>query len=121
MTLLGACGPAGSPPTASRATAPPASITAHAIDVVAVRTAADPGGPLLESSRGDPKAEPVFNLLPDRLPPPLVQPPDCRFGNMITLFLKDGESIDYGPCLRPAAIEAIRCFPSGGAGSDKGR
>jgi len=87
-----------------------------AADVVTIHSQPFPEGPTAEWRRTDPNATEVFALLPDVLPDPLPQPPDCEFGNVTTLTLTDGTAIRYGPCDRPPSIDAIRCAaynPSG--------
>lgn len=80
----------------------------RAADVVQIRTVPYPEGPAGEVSRQDAAA--LFAALPDPLPVPLKQPTDCRTGNVTSLVLSDGETIDYGPCVRPAEIDALRCY-----------
>jgi hypothetical protein len=40
----------------------------------------------------------------------LAQPQGCSFGNVTTIMIKGGKTIDYGPCLRPRSIDALRCL-----------
>jgi hypothetical protein len=89
-------------------------VVAHAAaDVVRVRTVPYPEGPPGEASRDDEGAAALFAELPDPLPAPLTQPLNCQAGNVTTLVFSNGETIDYGPCLRPPAIDALRCFIAG--------
>lgn len=101
---------------------PTADLPGNAGDVVLIRIAAFPEGPVLEVNRTDVGAEHVFDLLPDQLPAPLDQPTDCAFGNITSLELRDGDRVDYGPCLRPDTIDALReaaiTIPSAAAADD---
>jgi hypothetical protein len=85
-----------------------ADLPATADEVVLIRIAAFPEGPVIEFDRTDPEAGRLFALLPDQLPEPSEQPPGCAFGGVVTLQLDDGGQVDYGPCIRPAEIETIR-------------
>jgi hypothetical protein len=59
----------------------------------------------------------VRHALPAVLPNPLNQPDGCATGNVTSLTLASGKTLDYGPCRRPASIDAIRCILAGsGAG-----
>jgi hypothetical protein len=84
-----------------------ADLPARADDVILIRIAAFPEGPVLEVTRTDDAGD-LFALLPDQLPVPLEQPPDCTFGNVTSMELQDGGRVDYGPCRRPDAIDALR-------------
>jgi hypothetical protein len=81
----------------------------HARDVVRIASIPYPEGSIVQPSvdRGDPRGAPVFALLPSDIPPLLRQPDGCTFGNMVTLTLRDGTELKYGPCVQPRAIEAI--------------
>lgn len=106
----------GCTPEMSRLSAPfpqAVSFTASAEDVVTIRTAAFPEGPVKQWDRGGVGAEEIFALLPTTLPAQLPQPPDCEMGNVTTLILTDGRQVGYGPCDRPASIDAVRCLAFG--------
>ena len=85
-----------------------ADLPAGADEVILVRVAAFPEGPVLEADRTDDDAAQVFELLPDELPVPLDQPADCTMGSVTTLELRDGGRVDYGPCRWPDTIDALR-------------
>jgi hypothetical protein len=83
-------------------------------DVVGVTTRAYPEGPLAPHVKAGDRLWPeVQRALPAVLPQPLKQPKGCSFGNITSLTLANGKTIDYGPCRRPASIDAIRCVLAG--------
>ena len=86
------------------------ALSYRATDVIAVESIPIPEGPALRRVRkGSPQWAGIAALLPPVLPAPLAQPQGCTYGNTTTLFLADGTPIDYGPCLRPPSIDAMRC------------
>lgn len=99
VTLLASCG------SGNR------SESLHSSDVVAVATQGAPEGPQLEVKSGDPKWSAVRVALPTDLP---ARPPQngCTLGNITTLRLRGGNTIAYGPCHRPASIDALRIILS---------
>jgi len=85
-----------------------ADLPADAADVILIRVAAFPEGPIIEAGRTDPGMTRVFDLLPDDLPAPLDQPAGCSLGSVTTLELNDGGRVDYGPCRWPETIDVLR-------------
>jgi hypothetical protein len=78
-------------------------------DVVSVRLQPIPEGPVLEfGSSGD--RHPV-DAIRDRIPVPLPHPVwqgfSCSGGGDLIVTLANGRQISYGPCRRPAAINAL--------------
>jgi hypothetical protein len=75
-----------------------------------VRSVPFPEGPASpEVHRGDPLFDRLVAIVPIPLPQHLEQGNDCSFGNITSIILADGRTIDYGPCGRPPSIDALRC------------
>ena len=108
VVLITACvgSVAGSQPSTPIPTR--SDLPASGDDVVLIRIAPFPEGPLFEIEKAEPDTGEYFDLLPDQLPEPLEQPSDCVVGAVVSLQLGGGGWVDYGPCLRPEGIEAIR-------------
>jgi hypothetical protein len=86
------------------------SATYQASDVVAVRSTPYPEGPPSPRvSVGHSGWSQIAAALPRTLPAQLTQPKGCSAGNITTLTINGGKTIDYGPCLRPRSIDALRC------------
>lgn len=49
-------------------------------------------------------------MLPQLLAERLAQPQGCSFGNVTTITIKGGKTIDGGPCLRARSIDVLRCL-----------
>jgi hypothetical protein len=90
-----------------------APIEVRRADVVSVRTQPIPEGPTaapFERQATSAYSRPL-SLIEEAIPVPLpgrgVQPPWCRVGADLIITLADGRTITYGPCYRPAPIEAL--------------
>lgn len=91
-----------------------ADLPASADDVSRIPIAPFPEGPVIEFDQNDLSARPYFEMLPESLPVPSEQPPDCNIGSVVILELGSGGRVDYGPCVRPASIEKIREMAASG-------
>jgi hypothetical protein len=87
------------------------SATYRARDVVAVQSTPYPEGPASPRVRaGESGWSRIAAALPATLPVQLAQPHGCSMGNITTITIKSGKTIDYGPCLRPRSIDDLRCL-----------
>ncbi|MCU1466098.1 MAG: hypothetical protein JWM72_2026 [Actinomycetia bacterium] len=116
VVVAAAC--SSSHPSSSRTRSTTPNTAAHhysAADVVRIETAAYPDGPDRAESRSDKGSAHIFSLLPAMLPDVLSQgpAPSCGVGNVTTLVLNVGTAIRYGPCVRPASIDRLRCAMTG--------
>jgi hypothetical protein len=85
--------------------------TYGASEVVAVQSTPYPEGPASPRvAAGESGWARIAAALPATLPARLVQPPGCSMGNITTITIKGGKTIDYGPCLRPRSIDDLRCL-----------
>jgi hypothetical protein len=78
-------------------------------EVIAVRVQPVPEGPTMQFTlHSAPSLRLIERYIPDPLPAPGVQTPFCASGVDVVVTLKDGRKITYGPCHRPASIDALR-------------
>lgn len=112
VVVAAACSSSRHSSTAAPSTTPETAAHRYsAADVVRIETAAYPEGPDRAESRSDKGSAHIFSLLPATLPDVLSQgpAPGCGVGNITTLVLNVGTAIRYGPCVRPASIDRLRC------------
>jgi hypothetical protein len=116
VVVAAACSSSHHSSTGAPSTAPKTAAHRYsAADVVRIETAAYPEGPDRAESRSDKGSAHIFSLLPATLPDVLSQGPvpGCGVGNITTLVLNVGTAIRYGPCVRPASIDRLRCAMTG--------
>ena len=103
---------------------PATRVSRHPIDarehggVVRVYLAPVPEGvaPPPFERRGFVKSEPSYRLsvieqqIPQPLPAPIYQGVMCRAGGDLVVEFADGDSVSYGPCKRPASIDALVAY-----------
>ncbi len=79
-------------------------------EVVGVRFQPVPEGPTAGFGQGFPQDKSlrlVERYIPNPLPAPLRQAPWCSSGEDLVITLKNGQDLSYGPCRRPASIDAL--------------
>jgi hypothetical protein len=80
--------------------------------VVKVSTSPWPEGPIGRVAAAKPipgiyvPLQEIVDLIPKTLPANPKQ--DCREGARVEITFKDGRTLTYGPCTRPASIERLR-------------
>ena len=115
VVVAAACSSSPHSSTGESSTTPNTAVHRYsAADVVRIETTAYPEGPHRSESRTDKGSAHIFSFLPATLPDPLSQgpAPGCGVGNVTTLVLNVGTAIRYGPCVRPASIDRLRCAMS---------